>query len=98
MKNTTTTIENKITSIVPDAKNECIKYSDLIKLIVNAPPVNGMTISEMKTRMEIIAHCDDGNFVFKEEHIKVIKDSCAAQRWTIINKDLIDFVDYIEGL
>ena len=90
-------IENKTIDIAK-SETEKMKYSDLIKLEINTPINGGMTIAEMKTKMEIIALCDDGNLDFDETQIAEIKKMDSVMRWNILSKDIVEFSEMIQTL
>ena len=88
-------MENRITNI-SKGENDKMSYSDLIKIVVNTPIPQGMTIADMKVRMDIMEQCDTG-MDFTASQITELKTFCASQKWNIVSRDLIEFSDYIES-
>lgn len=95
------TIENKTTTIVEGTPAKALAYVDLLKLIMNVPPKEGYTISEMKQRLDIYAALvpDENNQIKLEDALfEVVKACVNSFKWGAVSKDIVDFVEYLNTL
>ena len=97
------TIENKETSIkeTAEASSKNLTYCELLKLIMNVPPKEGYTISEMKMRLDIYAALvpsEKNEMSLEDAPFEIVKQSVNNFRWALVHKDVVDFVDYINSL
>jgi hypothetical protein len=79
-------------------KVDTMTYSDLIKILMNVPPKNGWTTSEMRSRMKIEDKIEDvelnKEMQFEDaEYDKLVQ--CLNISWDFKHKDIIEFEDYI---
>lgn len=97
------TIENKETSIKETAEESSknLTYCELLKLIMNVPPKEGYSLSEMKTRLDIYAALvpsEKNEMSLEDAPFETLKQCVNNFRWATAHKDLVDFVDYINTL
>lgn len=96
-------ITNKETTIVTkegDSERK-MTYLDLLKLIMNQPPANGYTISEMRQRLKIFAELveDKKNKINLEDADFTVVKKCVLEfKWAQPHKDIVEFVDHLESL
>lgn len=92
-------IENKKTELVKN-DTEKLKYSDLIMLCVRVAPQGGFSLEQMRPRLKIIEVCEAGKAKLEMEDAEfaVVKQACAAMKWAAMDKDIVDFADYIQSL
>ena len=90
---------NKSTSIFID-KDKSLTYFDLLSSLIEKVPAQGLTIAEMKKEFDLLEkmksnedeiHLDENEYVHLLNYLNETK-------WTIKNKDLIDFYDYFTSL
>lgn len=96
-------IDNKTTVIVQvvEGKESKMTYHDLLKLIMNVPPQNGYTISEMRQRLKIYAELepDKKNKINLEDADFAVLKKCVLDfKWAQAHKDIVAFVDHIESI
>lgn len=89
-------VTNKKTELLNE-KKENLNYGDLIKTVIGTLTADGVTIAQMRQRMKIIDVCTAGGEVlsFEDTDFSFIKDQISFFRWGVMNKDIIDFGEYI---
>jgi hypothetical protein len=93
-------VTNKKTT-VETGKDSVLKYSDIIKQIVNTPPKDGFSVEIMKQSLRIVTAIENekkGTISIEDGDFDALKISVNAFRWAIIHKDLLSFVEYINSL
>ena len=95
------TIENKTTAIrLNEDKNA--NYADLLVHLVNVPIKEGLTVSEMKRNLRVLDILEVGKdaetLEFTKEDFKFLQKLVTNSRWGVSHKDIIEFVEYVEGL
>ena len=93
-------IENKQ---VKDNSNFIKSYFALIATCLNVPQKTGMDIIEMRKRIKILDKILDKNAAlpsadFEDFEVKIIKSCVADMRWIVVDKEIVNFVDYIESV
>lgn len=96
-------ITNKKTSILSSLEGEVkpMSYVDLLKMIMNFPPSNGYSISEMRQRLKIYSQLEsskDNTISLEDADFEVVKACVIEFRWTQAHKEIVEFVDHIESL
>lgn len=93
-------LENKVTTIDKGDEEGFIKYSDLIKVVCNQIPQGGLGITEMRERDRILSVVEKNEtiFEFEDADAKVLKNLVSEMRWLMNSKDIIMFVEDIEGM
>lgn len=107
------TLENKNTEIVlrmedlpstvegaaPAQMPVKAKYGDLILLIINNPGQAGFSIAEIKQRLQIAAAIGEGEtFNLEDVDFALVKSLLAAFKWAQVNKEVVEFSDYIDSI
>ena len=93
---------NKSTSIQKDGDVEgCMTYCELLLFVLNNSAIGkGMTLGEMKERLEVRTLLQDVELdaeveLDKGEH-RVLKDVFKNHRWQVIHEDIVAIGDAIE--
>lgn len=106
------TLENKQTEIVlrmeeapsiegatPSMIPVKAKYGDLILLVINNPSQAGFSIAEIKQRLQIAAAIGVGEtFNLEDVDFALVKSLIAAFKWAQVNKEVVEFSDYIDSI
>jgi len=96
----TKTIENKQTDL--PLENGKARYADLLKVIIDKPIKEGITVSEMRRDIGIITILDKSKLLdtieFSAEEFKHLAELTKQSVWGIRHVEILDFVDYIASL
>lgn len=89
-------VENKTTSL-PLSKDENAKYSDLLKIVIDKPVQEGLTLSEMRRDLELIKVVEQAGEVieFTKEQFDIVVKAVESHAWPMRHADLVEFGDYI---
>lgn len=92
-------VENKQTAL-PLNESVNAKYADLLKVVVDQPVKEGVSLSEMSRDLKVINKLQDAeDFVeFTEEEFNLVKQKLALHRWPMRALELVEFGDYINSL
>lgn len=93
------TVENKTTEIKV-SEEESLTYADLLKICIDKPLREGITLDEMRRDLKILGVIKDAKDVleFEDDDFKVVKEAVATSKWAVRHADLLDFASYIESL
>lgn len=97
-------VENKSTTLVLKNIEDVpvfSKYSDLILIVINNPPQTGFSIADIKQRLQIAAAMEnltDNKFTLEDVDFTLVKTLLAAFKWTQVNKEIVEFSDYIDSI
>jgi len=95
MKEVPSTVEGGAPTQVPVKA----KYGDLILLIINNPGQAGFSIAEIKQRLQIAAAIGEGEtFNLEDVDFILIKTMIATFKWAQVNKEVVEFSDYIDSI
>ena len=95
--------ENKSTEITMamDAEGKDLRildYADLVVMLLNNPPKQGWTTSEMRLRIKIEDKLEntetDSTVEFEEKEVQKIIE-CLNMPWSFKHKAIIEFEDYL---
>ena len=101
-------IKNKTTKInIVGSENETLndaKYSDLIKLCIDHPPMGangnpvGFTIEDIRKRLRVVDSLKENNGEIKLEDAdyELVVQSVTEFKWMAVNQSIVDFVDDIQ--
>lgn len=82
-----------------DTKNS---YADLAVLALGHVPVNGFTILEMGTRLDLVKKLKDiatnGTVELTQEETEDLKNCTSEMRWRLLSEDIKAFGDYVASL
>lgn len=107
------TLENKSTEIVLSVKEVPstveggaptqvpvkAKYGDLILLVINNPGQAGFSIAEIKQRLQIASAIGENATINLEDvDFALVKTLLAAFKWAQVNKEVVEFSDYIDSI
>jgi len=75
------------------------KYGDLILLVINNPGQAGFSIAEIKQRLQIAAAIGENATINLEDvDFTLVKTLLAAFKWAQVNKEVVEFSDYIDSI
>ena len=92
------TIKNKSFSVSVGDKQQEVTYQELLLNAVRAVPQGGFSPEEMRARIRLLDVIDKkGPFKFEDADFAKLKPLINQARWVLLDKQVIDFVDYIES-
>lgn len=75
------------------------RYGDLILLIINNPGQAGFSIAEIRQRLQIAAAIGENDtFNLEDVDFALIKTLIANFKWAQVNKEVLEFSDYIDSI
>lgn len=105
MKNVKNQPTKLVSSVQKDTEGKDIvsvmSYVDLIKLIMDIPPKEGYTISEMRNRLNIYSKLvvnEKDEIILEDAEFIIVKKAILEFKWAQAHSDIVAFVDYIESL
>jgi len=95
VKEVPSTVEGGVPTQVPVKA----KYGDLILLVINNPGQAGFSIAEIKQRLQIAAAIGENATINLEDvDFTLVKTLLAAFKWAQVNKEVVEFSDYIDSI
>ena len=104
------TLKNKKTAItIVDPRGEPMenaKYSDLIEVCVNQPPMNhqtgqpiGFSIEDIRKRLRVVDSLkkNNGEVKMEDADYDLVIESVTGYKWLAINQEIVDFVDNVQS-
>jgi hypothetical protein len=98
----TITLKNITTTNQISKQTIEFSYKDLIYTCLNIPIKDAFTIDEMRKKIRILELLEKSTDIIEVEDTDflIIKESINSMdgKWTMLTKDIIDFVDYINSI
>lgn len=75
-------------------------YKDLILLCVNAPKQGGFTITEIKSRLEIVDAVEkaDGSLQLENSAAQLLQEIVSEFKWGSVHADIVQFVEDVQNM
>ena len=75
-------------------------YKDLILLCVNAPKQGGFSISEIKSRLEIVNAVEsaEGTLNLEDAPTQLLQEIVSEFKWGSVHADIVEFVESIQNM
>lgn len=75
-------------------------YKELVKMCVNNPLKEGFTADDMRKRQRVLDALDlaGDSLLLEDADSDLLKHCVAEMRWTLVNKDLLEFCDSVKAL
>lgn len=90
-------LENKQTTLKMNDKEA--KYSDLIKICINAPVQGGFNIQQIKQRLRISEALEtDGDLKFEDNDADNLQEIVSEFKWATVHKDVVQFVEDVQNM
>lgn len=90
-------LENKQTTLKMNDKEA--KYSDLIKVCINAPVQGGFNIQQIKQRLRIADALEtDGDLKFEDNDADNLEEIVSEFKWATVHKDVVQFVEDVQNM
>lgn len=98
-------LENKSTEITAQATEQTtvlLKYADLIKIVCNTPMQGGFGITDIKSRIAILAACEnieaDAEILLENTDAAYLQTTIKNMKWSFFHKDLVTFTEDVEKM
>lgn len=75
-------------------------YKDLILLCVNVPKQGGFSISEIKSRLEIVNAVEsaEGTLKLEDAPTQLLQEIVSEFKWGSVHADIVEFVESIQNM
>ena len=95
MRNLSTTIPKR-----QHGDSECLTYGDLLRVVLEAPPQQGLTIAEIRRRLPLLDRIDatepGDSFGFAARDLTALRELFDAHRWGVLHRDIAALGDAID--
>lgn len=81
--------------------DEKTTYSDLLKVIINSVPQQGLTIGEQRDRIKLLNKVEaeaEEDMLLEEAEANQLKAMVSEHKWAIVSKELVVFGDDVENM
>lgn len=93
-------LELKKVDFFKNEEGESVNYSALIRVCLNNVPEGGYTVQEMRDRMDILNKAEkaNGSLDLEDSETKKLKSCVKAMKWSLMNKEIVQFCDDVEAM
>lgn len=91
-------LTNKQTTLKLNDKEA--KYSDLIKICINAPVQGGFNLQQIKQRLRIldVLEKEPEELKFEDNDASNLEEIVSEFKWATVHKDVVQFVEDVQNM